>query len=95
MKNTPNWKAPVPDGIYKYFIKKLVQVKDSLFWIIKDMIKGETEIPERMFKGRTFLIYKKGDEKDPEKLPPNYLFASFDQNHYKQYSEAITKSLYE
>ncbi len=70
IKYTPNWKSPGPDGIYGFFIKKLINVKEHLLTIIKKLLKGEEEIPSMMFKGRTSLIYKKGEEKEPKNYRP-------------------------
>ena len=69
LKNTPNWKSPGPDGVYSFFIKKVTNVKEHLYKIIKKILKEE-KMPAKMYKGRTSLIYKKDNEKDPKNYRP-------------------------
>ncbi len=69
IKSTPNWKAPGPDKINGIFLKKLKASK-GIFEEIKEIIGGRKEIEEDMVIGRTVLIYKKGNEKEPKNYRP-------------------------
>ena len=70
IRRTPSWKAPGPDMVSGYMLKKL-KITEKLYPIIKDIIAGRKNIEYiNAFKGKTALIYKKGDRKDPKNYRP-------------------------
>ena len=61
-KKIPNWKAPRPDGVQGYWIKKLTSLHERIAEQTNDMINNGVQIPEWMTSGRTVLC-----QKDPKK----------------------------
>ena len=61
-KKIPNWKAPGPDGVQGYWIKKLTSLHERIAEQTNDMINNGVQIPEWMTSGRTVLC-----QKDPKK----------------------------
>ena len=61
-KKIPNWKAPGPDGVQGYWIKKLTSLHDRIGEQMNEMINSRVPIPVWMTTGRTVLC-----QKDPQK----------------------------
>ena len=61
-KKIPNWKAPGPDGVQGYWIKKLTSLHDRIAEQMNEMINNRVPIPVWMTTGRTVLC-----QKDPQK----------------------------
>ena len=64
-RKLPNWKAPGPDGVQGYWIKKLPALHNRIAKQLDDIINGRANIPEWMTRGRTVLCQKdvaKGNE---------------------------------
>ena len=61
-KKIPNWKAPGPDGVQGYWIKKLTSLHDRIAEQMNEMINNRVPIPAWMTTGRTVLC-----QKDPQK----------------------------
>ena len=61
-KKVPNWKAPGPDGVQGYWMKKLTSLHERIAEQTNDMINNGVQIPEWMTSGRTVLC-----QKDPKK----------------------------
>ena len=57
-KKIPNWKAPGPDGVQGYWIKKLTSLHERIAEQTNDMINNGVQIPEWMTLGRTVLCQK-------------------------------------
>ena len=57
-KKIPNWKAPGPDGVQGYWIKKLTSLHERIAEQTNDMINNGVQIPEWMTSGRTVLCQK-------------------------------------
>ena len=61
-KKIPNWKAPGPDGVQEYWIKKLTSLHDRIAEQMNEMVNSRVPIPAWMTTGRTVLC-----QKDPQK----------------------------
>ena len=57
-KKLPNWKAPGPDGVQGYWIKKLTSLHDKIASQMDDMINNRIPVPSWMTRGRTVLCQK-------------------------------------
>ena len=57
-KKIPNWKAPGPDGVQGYWIKKLTALSEQKAVHMNDLI-NRVIIPVWMTTGRTVLCQKK------------------------------------
>ena len=57
-KKIPNWKAPGPDGVQGYWIKKLTSLHDRIASQMDDMINNRIPVPSWMTSGRTVLCQK-------------------------------------
>lgn len=69
VKTKKNFSAPGPDGINNYWWKKLTTSHKHLARLFNTAI-AEGTFPAWMCEGRTTLIYKKGDPKDPKNYRP-------------------------
>ena len=45
VKKTPNWKAPGPDGVQGFWIKKLTSLNERIASQLNDLIINKKEIP--------------------------------------------------
>uniref|UniRef100_A0A0K0DS47 Reverse transcriptase domain-containing protein n=1 Tax=Strongyloides stercoralis TaxID=6248 RepID=A0A0K0DS47_STRER len=70
IKFTAPWKAPGPDCISGYAWKHFDCLKEKLFNWILSIIKGEEMIMNTDCTGITYLLFKKGDKKDPANYRP-------------------------
>ena len=61
-KKVPNWKAPGPDGVQGYWIKKLTSLHGRIAEQMNEIINSRVPIPVWMTTGRTVLC-----QKDPQK----------------------------
>ena len=61
-KKIPNWKAPGPDGVQGYWIKKRTSLHDRIAEQMNEMVNSRVPIPAWMTTGRTVLC-----QKDPQK----------------------------
>ena len=57
-RKLPNWKAPGPDGVQGYWLKKLSSLHERIAGQVNDMINGNVEVPDWLTKGRTVLCQK-------------------------------------
>ena len=57
-KKIPNWKAPGPDGVQGYWIKKLTTLHDRIASQMNDMINNGVAVPNWMTYGKTYLCQK-------------------------------------
>ena len=57
-KKIPNWKAPGPDGVQGYWIKKLTSLHGRIACQMDDMINNRIPVPSWMTQGRTVLCQK-------------------------------------
>ena len=58
-KKIPNWKAPGPDGVQSYWIKKLTALHEQKADHMNDLINNRVIILVWMTTGRTLLCQKK------------------------------------
>ena len=61
-RKMPNWKAPGPDGVQGFWVKKLTACHQRIAEQMDKILNGQEELPEWMTKGRTVLC-----QKDPTK----------------------------
>ena len=57
-RKIPNWKAPGPDGVQGFWIKKLTSLHERIAKQMNDMINNNVAIPGWMTTGRTVLCQK-------------------------------------
>ena len=62
VKKISNWKAPGPDGVQGFWIKKLTSLHERIASQLNDLIINEKVIPSWMTTGKTVLC-----QKDPTK----------------------------
>ena len=67
---TANWKAPGNDGIQGYYWKYLTNIRESLLVVFNRWYIASHSIPDDLLRGRTILLYKKGDPKNPANYRP-------------------------
>ena len=54
----PNWKAPGPDGVQGYWIKKLTALHEKIAVQMNEIVSGRALIPLWVTTGRTVLCQK-------------------------------------
>ena len=71
---TAPWKACGVDSVYSFPVKKCPAIKKAVYQLVKKMV--EWKVHDRwddannwLLEGRTVLIFKGGDQKDPAKGP--------------------------
>ena len=75
LRCTAPWKACGVDSIYSFPIKKCPVIKKAVFALVKKMVEWNVvdrwnEENNWLLEGRTVLIYKGGDRKDPANYRP-------------------------
>ena len=85
------WKAPGPDGVQGYWIKRLTSLHERIAGQLNDIIQS-TRVPAWMTKGRTVLI-----PKDPTKgnIPSNFRPITCLPLMWKLLTSMISDILYE
>ena len=58
IKWLPSWKAPGPDGIYNFFIRKCTSLHAKIYELVKRTCMGEEKMESWFYKGITYLIPK-------------------------------------
>ena len=53
-----NWKAPGPDGVHGYWLKKINSLHERIAGFLNDIINDRSPLPEWMTTGKTFLCLK-------------------------------------
>jgi hypothetical protein len=61
---TLNWKAPGPDGISNFWIKRFTAAHQYLAHYFNQFIEDAEKIPEFLVRGITYLLPKSQDTKD-------------------------------
>ena len=87
-----NWKAPGPDGVKGFWIKKLTSCHKAIAEQLNTMLNGNEDIPEWLTKGRTVLCLKdvaKGNAVD------NYRPISCLPLMWKLFTGIISDSMYD
>ena len=70
LQRLPNWKAPGPDQLQGYWIKKLTSLHNALLDSLNYLLSYPEDAPPWLAKGTTYLIPKEGDPKDPKNYRP-------------------------
>ena len=78
LRCTAPWKACGVDSVNSFPIKKCPPIKKAVFHLIKKMIEWKAqdrwdEDDNWLLEGRTVLIFKGGDRKDPANYRPHHL----------------------
>ena len=58
VKKIPSWKAPGPDGVQGFWVKKLTSLHERIATQLNDLITNVKEIPLWMTTGKTVLCQK-------------------------------------
>ena len=75
LRCTASWKACGVDSVYSFPIKKCPPIKKAVFQLVKRLVEWKTtdrwdEENNWLLEGRTDLIFKGGDRKDPSNYRP-------------------------
>ena len=78
LRCTAPWKACGVDSVYSFPIKKCSPIKKSVFELVKKKVEWKVadrwnEENDWILEGRTVLVYKGGDRKEPGKIPLHHL----------------------
>ena len=55
VKKIPNWKAPGPDGVQGYWLKKLTSLHDRIAEQMNELVSNRAPLPVWITTGRTVL----------------------------------------
>ena len=70
MRRIKAWKAPGPDGVRNIWWKILPAASNALRSETERLLAGRAEIPAKLTIGRTIIIFKEGDTRDPANYRP-------------------------
>ena len=70
LKKAKSWSAPGPDGIVNFWWKVFPEAERALRLVTEEMLNAATPFPDWLVTGRTILIPKKGEAKDPGNYRP-------------------------
>ena len=91
-KRIPNWKAPGPDGVQGYWIKKLTALHERMADHMNDLINNRVAIPVWLTTGRTVLCQK---DQERGNAVDNYRPISCLPLAWKLMTGIIANSMYE
>ena len=60
LKKAKSWSAPRPDGIHTFWWEALPSAQSTLADVLRRVVSGDLSVPDRLTKGCTLLIPKKG-----------------------------------
>jgi hypothetical protein len=87
---TLNWKAPGPDGISNFWIKRFTATHSYLAHYFNQFMEDAGNIPEFLVQGITYLLPKIRDWEDPSKYRPITCLCTI----YKIYTACIAEKIY-
>ena len=70
LKKAKSWSAPGPDDIVNFWWKVFPEVEHALCLVTEEMLNAAIPFPDWLVTGRTDLIPKKGEAKDPGNYRP-------------------------
>lgn len=70
IKKTHNWKAPGPDGLHNFWLKRLESFHEIIAKQITEILRGRATIPHFLTKGITFMVPKSSRTEDPSQYRP-------------------------
>ena len=90
-KRMANWKAPGPDGVQGFWLKKLTSLHGQIAEQLDDVLNGRKVVPEWMTLGKTILCLK-----DPAKgnVVDNYRPISCLPLMWKLLTGVVSESMY-
>ena len=87
---TLNWKAPGPDGINSFWIKRFAATHSYLAHHFNQFVEDTANIPDFLVQGITYLLLKSQDCQDPFKYRPITCLCTI----YKIYTACTTEKIY-
>jgi hypothetical protein len=87
---TLKWKAPGPDGISNFWIKRLTATHSYLAHYFNQFMEDAGNIPEFLVQGITYLLPKSRDWEDPSNYRPITYLCTI----YKIYTACIAEKIY-
>ena len=87
---TLNWKAPGPDGLYKFRIKRFTATHSYLAYYFNQFMEDARNIPDFLVQGITYLLPKSRDCEDPSKYRPTTCLCTI----YRIYTASIAEKIY-
>lgn len=86
-----NWKAPGPDGLQNYWVKRFTALHDTMVDIFNNIIKEPENTPDYFSHGITYLL-PKTEALDPE--PNQYRPITCLPALYKLFTSILTNKIY-
>ena len=91
IKKLHNWKAPGPDHVQNYWIKKLYSIHQRLTDLLNDVLMNPQNMPNFLTEGTTYLLSKDLlNTQDPAKYRPITCLPTL----YKLITSCITERIY-
>ncbi|XP_055842673.1 uncharacterized protein LOC129909623 [Episyrphus balteatus] len=91
LSNSINWKAPGPDELQNFWLKRLTSAHPHVVRCFNKILDKEQRIPEFFTKGRTFLIPKNRDTENPSAFRPITCLVTL----YKAFTAIISNRIWQ
>ncbi|KAI5692888.1 hypothetical protein M8J75_003197 [Diaphorina citri] len=85
-----NWKSPGADKVQNFWVKKFTAAHGPLARVFSKALRNPESIPDWLMLGKTYLIYKKDDPKEPRNYRPITCLSVF----YKLMTSVIAEKIY-
>ncbi|CAH2017930.1 unnamed protein product [Acanthoscelides obtectus] len=90
LKNAADWKAPGPDNIQNFWLKKFLSTHAALGRSLSKAITNPEILPNFLTKGITHIIFKNGNPEDPKNSRPITCLSVF----YKLLTALLNDQIY-
>lgn len=90
-KKTSNWKAPGPDSIHNFWLKKATALHGKLAKHLNEILHKNQELPEFLTIGKTYLLPKGEYSRDPAKYRPITCLCTL----YKLLTSILSNKIYD
>ncbi|XP_030758038.1 uncharacterized protein LOC115883767 [Sitophilus oryzae] len=90
IKRTHNWKSPGPDKVHNFWIKQLTPLHTHITGAFNLIIKNPENTPEWLTTGKTILLSKGNNTKDPRNYRPITCLPTL----YKIMTQALSNRIY-